>query len=100
MEAPKPNLADVFYLLGFLQIVGGIVLCVELWPDSKALEASYKYTTMAYIPALTWLSVGLVGGLLFFAVAEGLAYLNDIKQEIRQFRKKSPAVSETREHEK
>jgi hypothetical protein len=100
MHTPKPNLSAVFYLLGFLQIVGGIVLCVKLWPDSEALEPGYSYTTMAYIPALTWLSVGVVVGLLFFAVAEGLAYLNDIKQEIRQLREKSPAVKETREDEK
>jgi hypothetical protein len=37
---------------------------------------------------------------LFFAVTEGLAYLNDIKQEIRQLREKSPAVKETREDDK
>ncbi len=75
----EPALASIFRILGVLEMVGGIVLCIVLWPGKP--ESGYAWTESAYVPSITWVAAGFVFCFLFFAVAEGLAYLNDLKKQ-------------------
>jgi len=71
-----PFLASCFYVVGVLAIIGGIVLCSQLWPGK--VDPGYRWLTSAYMPALTWLFTGLLSGLFSFAVGAGLTYLKAI----------------------
>ena len=73
-----PKLTIVFYIVGVLEIIGGLILCMQLWPNPKELGYRSEYESTAYVPALTWLFAGLISGFLFFAVGEVLKYLHYI----------------------
>jgi hypothetical protein len=73
---PTPFLAGVFWLLGALEILAGVVLCAALWPVDP--EKGYTWRTSAYLPALTWLATGVISGFLFWTLALGLTYLKGI----------------------
>jgi hypothetical protein len=73
---PTPLLAVVFWGIGTLEIVAGLVLCAELWPGTP--EKGYVWKTAAYLPALTWLAAGVISGCLSWALALGLMYLKGI----------------------
>ena len=74
-----PVLTVLFYVFGVLEIVGGILLCVHLWPPERI---GYEWKTLAYSQALTWLVIGFVSGSLFLAVGEVLSYLRDIRNSL------------------
>jgi len=94
---PVPGLAIIFRFLAVLEIIGGLVLCSELWPGEPRPE--YQWKTEAYIPALTWLMAGLISGCLFLAIAKALIYLsqisNSLAHAVRDYnsRHESPAAS-------
>jgi len=71
-----PFFAGVLNVAGILQIGGGIILCLQLWPGHA--EAGYRWLALAYTPALTWLFAGLLSGLFSFAAGAVLTYLNGI----------------------
>jgi hypothetical protein len=75
-----PVLATVFRVLGTLEIIGGLIMCFSLWPGEAG--SGYEWRTTAYMPALVWLSAGIIFGCLFFAVAEGLTYLSEIRDAV------------------
>ena len=66
-----PALAIVFQVLGVREILGGSVLGFSMLRG----EPGYGLNTTAYIAAIAWIVAGLVSGLLFFAIAEALKYL-------------------------
>lgn len=74
-EVDTPVLSIIFYILGGLEILGGVVLFGILWPDSSNLEYGYTYKTSAYLDAWAWLFAGLISGFLFIALGEILRYL-------------------------
>jgi hypothetical protein len=73
---PTPFLAGVFWLLGALEILAGVVLCAALWPSDP--KEGYVWRTAAYVPALTWIAIGVISGCLSWALALGLTYLKGI----------------------
>jgi hypothetical protein len=83
-EGSATPLSGSLGLIGVLQIIGGIGLCVYLWPGEP--QPGYPWLPAAYVPALTWLVAGLVSGILFFAVAAVLVYLADIRDYLRAIR--------------
>jgi len=83
-----PTIAFVLALIGVLSIIGGIILCVTLWPEDPG--RGYSWTSVAYIPALTWLSSGLIVDVAFFGWAAALTsqdrtsiYVEEIRRELR-----------------
>jgi hypothetical protein len=79
-DPPIPGLAAVFRILATLEIIGGLVLCFALWPE--AAREGYELRAVAYVSALTWLMAGVIFGCLFFAVAEVLIYLSQIRDSL------------------
>jgi hypothetical protein len=71
-----PFLAGVFWLLGALEILAGIVICAGFRPGDP--KEGYSWRMVAYIPALTWLATGVISGFLSWALAQGLTYLKGI----------------------
>ena len=61
-----PVLALVFYLLGVLGFVGGLIICVDM------AQAGLK------IPAFIWFSVGVIECALMSAIGLALTYLRGI----------------------
>ena len=75
-------LSLVFFLLAGLSLLGGIVLCSQLWPGDPGYGKEWK--TLAYIPAITWLTAGIVQLSLFAAFGQGLHYLKQIVSNTRK----------------
>jgi hypothetical protein len=73
---PTPILAGVFWAVGAIEILAGVVLCTELLPGDP--KEGYTWRTVAYVPALTWLATGAISGCLSWALALGLTYLKGI----------------------
>ncbi|NVK41572.1 MAG: zinc ribbon domain-containing protein [Oceanospirillaceae bacterium] len=71
-----PLLSTFFYILSALSLLGGVIFCGKLWPGDPGYGNEWK--TIAYIPAMTWLTVGIVQFGLFAAVGLGLTYLKRI----------------------
>ena len=72
----RPLISAVLIWFGIADIIGGIILGVQTWPGEPT--SGYKWLFSAYLPALTWISVGLVSGVLFFAVAAVIHYLSEV----------------------
>lgn len=83
-EGTATPLSVSLVLIGVLQIVGGIVLCVSLWPGEP--PPGYQWRLAAHALSLTSLVAGLVSGVLFFAAAAALVYLADIRDHLRAIR--------------
>ena len=71
------GLAGLLYLIGVLELIGAITLCVKLWP------AAGHWLFSEYVPALTWLFTGIIAGVLFLAAGRGLDYLREIRENIQ-----------------
>lgn len=69
-------LSLLFFFLAGLSLLGGLILCGQLWPGDPGYRNEWK--TIAYIPAITWFTVGLVQFALFAAFGQGLHYLRQI----------------------
>ena len=67
-------IAVCFYILGCLEFVGGIILCVNTWP---------KEADLATIFPIIYLLSGTIFGLLFIAVARIIDYLKDISLSLK-----------------
>ena len=88
-EEPSPVLPVVFRVLAVANIVGGIVLAVILRPGEP--PAGYSgWKANAYVDSVTWFLVGLFGAFLLLAIADGLAYLNDMRISLRQIAGREP----------
>lgn len=97
MQTSKPKLSIAFYVLGWLVIAGAI----SQFGPMLVSAIQNKVDDSAYINLIGGaLCLGITEGLLFFVIAEGLAYLNDIKQGIMQLQNKLTVISEIREHDK
>ena len=70
-----PLLSKVFYVLAVLGFVGGILLCVELWPYAPV---GRELKSIAYMPSITWLTVGIIQCAMFSAIGLALTYLRGI----------------------
>ena len=86
-ESNIPRLTVLFYIMGVVQIVGGVVLCIKLWPGTA--ESGYRWLFSVYTPALTWLSAGIIFGLLFFAAGYVLTYLENIRHYLHNLNDKT-----------
>lgn len=75
-SADSPPLTILFYVLAGLSLLGGIILCGQLWPDNPGYRNGRE--TIAYLPSITWLTVGVVEFALFTAIGQGLFYLRQI----------------------
>jgi hypothetical protein len=71
-------LAILLVVVGCLDILGGIILCVNLWPGEA--RSGYAWLAEAYIPAVTWLASGFVAGLFSFAAAAVVSHLKAIRE--------------------
>jgi hypothetical protein len=71
-----PTLSLFFFLLAFLSLIGGLILCGLFWPGDAGIGMQWKMS--AYIPALTSFMFGVVQFGIFTAVGQGLAYLRKI----------------------
>lgn len=71
-----PPLTVLFFVLAGLSLLGGLVLCGQLWPGDPGYGRVWK--TIVYIPSITWLTVGVVQFALFTAIGQGLSYLRQI----------------------
>jgi len=80
-EGSATPLSVVLGVIGVLAIIGGIVQCITLWPGAPA--AGYRLLPAAYVPALTWITAGLVFGIFSFAAAAVVVYLADIRDYLR-----------------
>lgn len=69
-------LSLLLFLLAGLSLLGGLVLCAQLWPDDPGYGNEWKM--LAFIPAITWLTAGVVQFALFSALGQGLHYLRQI----------------------
>ena len=81
-DQETPILAQTFRVLAVLEMIGGLILCALLWPGEP--EPGYKWQFAAYLGAITWISAGIIFGLLFLAVADGLRYLHDIREFLKR----------------
>lgn len=70
------TLTSLFYILAGLSLFGGVILCGLLWPGDPGFGNEWR--TTAYIPAVTWLTAGIVQFALFTAIGRGLFYLAEI----------------------
>jgi len=75
----RPRISVVLIWFGVGDIIGGLVMCVQSWPRTP--DSGYHWLFNAYTPALTWLSIGIVSGVLFFAIATIVDYLAQIRTE-------------------
>jgi len=71
------GLTVLLYVIGVLEIIGGIILCAKLWP------AAGHWLFSGYMPALTWLFTGIISGVLFLAAGQGLDYLKGLHDNIQ-----------------
>lgn len=71
-----PRLSVLLFVLAGLSLLGGIILCVQLWPGDAGYGMEWK--AVAYISGITALTVGLVQFALYTAIGLGLAYLKQI----------------------
>jgi hypothetical protein len=91
----KPGIAVVMGIIGGLSILGGIVLCVSVWPGDPG--TGYVWKATAYTPALTWLFSGIISGVLFFACAAALTYLHGIREYAKAIAHSYEHVTESEE---
>tara|TARA_Y100000991_G_scaffold129747_1_gene97765 strand:+ start:1209 stop:1607 length:399 start_codon:yes stop_codon:yes gene_type:complete len=71
-----PPLSILLFILAGLSMLGGMILCGQLWPGDPGYGMEWQ--TAAYLPGLTALTVGLIQFALYTAVGLGLAYLKQI----------------------
>lgn len=78
-EAEKEHdpIAIALRVIGWLEIIGGVVLFIALLPGEP--EFGYRWLFAKYVPAISWLFAGLVSGILFIAIARILDYLKEIR---------------------
>lgn len=72
-----PKLSGFLGVFGVLEIIGGLTMCVQLWPGEPS--EGYKWMFSAYVPALTWLGVGITSATLLFVAAAIVAYSAQIR---------------------
>jgi hypothetical protein len=84
------GLALVLDVIGWLQIIGGIILFFSLLPGKP--EEGYVWLFGKYMPAITWLVVGIVTGILFLGAARIINYLKDITVLLSASQKMAPAL--------
>ena len=88
-----PALTLICQFLAGLEMIGGLLLCMMLWPHvvSGYLFVNGKIigeaTATAYVPALTWLCAALISGVLLWALGDVLRYLRDIHRSFEAGRK-------------
>jgi hypothetical protein len=76
IDSQPPALTNLFYVLSVLSLLGGIILCGALWPGDPGYGKAWK--TIAYMPAIAWLTVGIVQSGVFAAIGLGRTYLKRI----------------------
>jgi hypothetical protein len=76
-------LVTLFRVIAIAQVLGGVILCAQLWPSEADLRI-FGGRTIAYMPALTWSIAGFVSSLLFWAVGDGLLYLSEINRSLQR----------------
>lgn len=76
-KSKMSGLTLLLYIIGVLEIIGGIILCAKLWPVAG------HWLFSGYMPALTWLFTGIISGVLFLAAGRGLDYLKEIRENIQ-----------------
>jgi len=54
IKGDTPPLILLFFILAWLSLLGGLVLCGQLWPDDPGYGKEWKI--LAYIPSFTWLT--------------------------------------------
>jgi hypothetical protein len=93
MYAKMNALERCFRVLGVLEITGGIIL--SLVSFAGVLEAGPFGQVIGYSLPFIWLGGGIIFGMLFFAVANGLYYLRNImgnSAQLQILQNKSEAV--------
>jgi|GEM_PF-3289571 len=91
-EPGIPWIATLLVVFGALAFLGGVILCIQTWPnetansvwDGTAPGSGKALDVMAYIASLTSLAAGIVSGVLFFAGAAALTYLSDTRALVKQ----------------
>ena len=84
-EKKHDTIAEILKILGWLNIIGGIVLFFILLPGRP--EAGYRWLFPKYIPAITWLFSGLISGVVFFALARIIDYSKQASNQLSRLLK-------------
>ena len=70
-----PGIVILLEILGGLSILGGVILCIQVW--------GFAVASGSYTVPFTWLFSGLVSGIVFFACAAVLKYLYAIREYVK-----------------
>ncbi len=77
-----PAIVVALVLVGFLEMLGGVILCAALWPEAPRYGQELPFA--AYVPSLVWLIAGFVSAIFTFAIAAVVKYLADIRDRLRE----------------
>ena len=78
MFAKMSGLEKSFTVLGVIEIIGGVILALVSYAEASAAGPIGQF--VGYSVPLIWLVAGIVFGMLFLAVANGLYYLRNIME--------------------
>lgn len=88
-------------LLGVLSIIGGLIGCFLLWPDSSELLPGYMYKSAAYLFSIISVISGIVSSVIFFALSKIITLLewsqgqyNQLITELRGIKDNTNSIKE------
>ena len=84
LNTGKPRLAAVLRVFGILNILGGLILCIESY--ARVLSSRYFASGIAYSTGLVWLWGGMLSGILLFAAASALTSIRAIQDNTTMLR--------------
>jgi len=73
MDESKDFLERLFFILGWLEFIGGVIIALAFLPGTA--KAGYSWKMVAYTSSLIWLFAGIIFGMIFMAISHGLYYL-------------------------
>ena len=74
-----PLLSKVLFFLSIVSIISGINMSYNLWPGDP--DPGYSLKFVAYVPALIWLSAGIVNTIFFWFMGSVRLYLKKISEK-------------------
>jgi hypothetical protein len=84
IERATPLLSIILAIFGVLEMISGVIFFFLLLPQTYPY--AHEYDVVSYTPALASLYIGIISGLVVFAVAAGVAYLAQIRDSVESIR--------------
>jgi hypothetical protein len=78
MNGTKPMLSGIFYVIGGINAITGLILCVSFWPGKDSIGTGYYRSE--FLIALGWLVLGILSGFGWVWTGEVLAHMVSIKE--------------------